>query len=217
MPDKPHTKPPIALEERGALDGRLFSPSAGRNKGVVAEALRDFLPEKSRVLEIASGTGEHGMAALNLRPDLHWQYSDPDPASRASQRAWLRAGKYDFPAPRALDVTSQGWANDLPKFDAIFCANMIHIAPWSAAEGLAEGAAKCVIEGGIVCLYGPFLEGANSEPSNLAFDVTLKDRNPAWGVRELDSVKHIFAKHGFNRFTRRDMPKNNLFWLISRS
>ncbi|WP_409433497.1 DUF938 domain-containing protein [Litorimonas sp. RW-G-Af-16] len=209
-------KPPIALEDRDAKKGRLFSPSAGRNKDVIADVLAETLAKNSKVLEIASGTGEHGIAAIEKRPDLLWQFSDPDAASRVSQQAWIEHVGLALTSPINLDVTATNWASRTGPYDAIFCANMIHIAPWAATLGLANGASACVAEGGIICLYGPFLEGEDSAPSNLDFDQSLKSRNPAWGVRDLASVKHIFAKHGFNQVTRRDMPKNNLFLLLSR-
>ncbi len=102
------------------------------------------------------------------------------------------------------------------KYDAIFSANMVHIAPVSALHGLAELAAQAIKEGGQMILYGPFLFGTDSAPSNLDFDASLKRRNPAWGVRESDFVKHIFAQNGFNVFKLRDMPKNNFLLGMSR-
>ena len=93
---------------------------------------------------------------------------------------------------------------------------MIHIAPVSALNGLADLAAKAVKDGGQMILYGPFLFGSESAPSNLDFDASLKRRNAAWGVRELDFVKHIFAKNGFNISKLRDMPKNNFLLGLSR-
>ncbi len=214
MSDQP--KQPIALEERGQKDGRLFSPSAGRNKGVIADVLAEVLSAQASVLEIASGTGEHGIETLSRRPDVTWQFSDPDPQSRESQAAWIAAEGLDLPQPLDINTMQDGWTDGLGTYDAIFCANMIHIAPWEAALGIASGASQCLTHDGMVCFYGPFQEGGSTAPSNLDFDRSLKARNPAWGVRELDSVKHIFAKHGFNQMTRRVMPKNNLFLLISR-
>jgi len=205
------TPPPIALEERDTEDGRMFSPSAGRNREHIATQLADVLPKGAYVLEIASGTGQHGMAALEKRPDLQWQFSDPDKDSRASQSAWIKYSGHDLPAPLSLNMIGN-WTDTLPKYDAIFCANMIHIAPIAALEGLAEGAASLVKEGGAVWLYGPYLFGDDSAPSNLEFDRSLKSRNPDWGVRESEFVKHIFGLNGFNRTELRPMPKNNHFF-----
>jgi len=101
-------------------------------------------------------------------------------------------------------------------YDAIFSANMIHIAPISALHGLADLASRVIKNEGQMILYGPFLFGADSAPSNLDFDVSLKRRNAAWGVREIDFVKHIFAKKGFNVAKLRDMPKNNFLLGMSR-
>jgi len=163
--------PPIALEDRGEDEGRLFSPSAGRNKADIASVLSEVLPIGASVLEIASGTGE---------PPLNLNMSAPET-----------------------------WAQLAASYDAIYCANMIHIAPTSALHGLAALAENYLSGDGVMCLYGPFLFGDASVLSNLDFDASLKRRNPDWGVRELAFVKHIFAKHGFNASWMRDMPSNN--------
>lgn len=211
------TKPPIALEARKSEEARLFSPSAGRNKADIAAALADILPIGASVLEIGSGTGEHGIETVGRRPDLTWQFSDPDKVSRASQLAWSEQSEHDFPVPLNLDMSEPASREQITaKYDAIFSANMIHIAPISALYGLADLAGQALGETGKMILYGPFLTGDSSAPSNLDFDVSLKRRNTAWGVRDLDAVKHIFAKQGFNDASHRDMPKNNFILEMSR-
>lgn len=194
---------PIALEERDRDGARMFSPSAGRNKGVVSDRLAELLPPKARVLEVGSGTGEHGAALGEKRPDVTWQYSDPDAVSRASQAAWKRDR---WPDPLDLDLTQSDWSDGPGRYDAVYSANMIHIAPIEAAQGLAAGAADLT---DLVILYGPFLFGDDSAPSNLDFDASLRRRDPRWGVREFDFVKHMFARVGFDCAERFDMPRNN--------
>lgn len=201
----------IALENRGQTGARLSSPSAARNRDVIAATLAQVLPQDACVLEIASGTGEHALACLSARGDLRWQPSDPDPASRASIDDW--AGEATGRMARALDLDTQrsGWWRAVPRpVSAVFCANMIHIAPWQAAEGLAEGGAALLDEGGSLILYGPFLEGEATAPSNLAFDASLKSRDPRWGVRALDDVAALMARHGLVLAQRLPMPANNL-------
>lgn len=211
------TTPPIALEDRDESGGRLFSPSAGRNKADIAAELSELLPDGASILEIGSGTGEHGIEVMSCRPDLSWQFSDPDPASRASQAAWAVHLNLDIAAPLNLDMSdAQSRSRIMQNYDAIFSANMIHIAPVSALEGLAKLAGEVLKDKGQMILYGPFLFGSDSAPSNLDFDASLKRRNPAWGVRELDFVKHIFAQNGFNVAKLRDMPKNNFLLGMSR-
>lgn len=208
---------PIALETRGSDEDRLFSPSAGRNKAHIAAALADILPHAASVLEVGSGTGEHGVEIVTVRPDVTWQFSDPDPISRASQAAWANYAPQDFAEPMDLDLSHPGSrAQITSQYDAIFSANMIHIAPISALQGLADLAADVIKLGGRMILYGPFLTGESTAPSNLEFDASLKRRNPEWGVRDLNAVKHIFAKHGFNSAKLRDMPKNNILLELSR-
>ena len=204
------TDKPIALEDREQDGAKLFSPSAGRNKDVIADWLAGALPQGSKVLEVGSGTGEHGAALGDRRSDVIWQYSDPDATSRASQAAWARDG---WPDPLDLDLRHEDWATGLGRFDGVFSANMIHIATIEAAYGLAKGAAELT---DLVILYGPFLFGEDSAPSNLDFDASLKQLDPSWGVREFDFVKHIFENVGFTQAERFEMPRNNHIVRLSR-
>lgn len=208
---------PIHLENRLREGARLMSPTAGRNSGPISDILQGILPKRASVLEIASGTGEHAVAACQVRADIKWQPTDPDPRSRLSQDAWRSECEGQIYPALNIDTSKTEWWGGLDKVDALYCANMIHIAPWTAALGLAEGAPRLLGPKGLVILYGPFLEGAKTAGSNLKFDQNLKSRNPLWGVRSIDSVKHIFADVGFNLKTQREMPKENKILIFSRS
>ncbi|WP_440957499.1 DUF938 domain-containing protein [Oceanicaulis sp. LC35] len=208
---------PIALEDRAEHGVRMSSPSAARNREPITLALKDRLPEGARVLEIASGTGEHALAVVGARPDLSWTPSDPDPRSRASQNAWAEDAEGRIRPSLDLDVCAKGWWENLEAVDALYCANMIHIAPWEAAEGLFEGASQLLAPKGGLYLYGPFLEGAETAASNLDFDASLKQRDPSWGVRSIEAVDALAARCGFARTERLVMPSNNLMLTFHRS
>lgn len=208
---------PVAMEDRKREDGRLYSPSASRNRGAIADVLGRVLPANARVLEIGSGTGEHAVAVCQARPDISWQPSDPDAVSRASQAAWARDVGAAMAPPLDLDLLAGDAADAVAPFDALVCMNVIHIAPWAVAENLAKLAAKRLQPGGRVMLYGPYKEGAATAPSNLEFDASLKSRNPAWGVRDLDSVIALFGAAGFALDERVDMPANNRVLVFSPS
>ena len=198
---------PLALEDRDTDGAKLFSPSAARNREAIGAQLAERLPNNARVLEVASGTGEHALHMVTLRPDLLWQPSDPDPASRASQDAWGRESGGRMLSSLSLDTTALPDA--LGTYDAVFCANMIHIAPWEAAEGLAELAGKALAPSGQAILYGPFRKGDATAGSNLDFDRSLRSRDPRWGVRHLADVKGLFAKQGLAFEQAIAMPANN--------
>jgi hypothetical protein len=206
---------PIALEDRIADAARLSSPSAGRNKASIAQALAGILPDNARVLEIASGTGEHALACVAARPDIVWRPSDPDPASRASADAWAAQADGRISACLAIDAAVSGWAHSLDPVDAVFCANMIHIAPWSAAQGLFSGAASLLKAGSAIHLYGPFLQGEASAPSNLDFDADLKRRDSRWGVRQRADIDQLAVRSGFQPAGEIEMPANNLLLSFS--
>lgn len=206
---------PLALEQRGlSEDGRRFSPSTGRNKDVVREAFLKLMPRRGRVLEIASGTGEHGAHISDAVPDLSWTYSDIDPASQASQAAWrAHAGHDHLLGPLTVDTTEPDWgeAEQTAPWDGLFCANMIHIAPFSAAEGLMAGAGRLLRSGGRLMLYGPFARRGGIAPSNARFSEDLKRRDQSWGVRDLDiEILPLAQAAGLSLAEVLEMPANNL-------
>lgn len=214
--DKRPPEKPIAMELRESADEKLYSPSAARNSALIADVLSPVLPPDASVLEIGSGTGEHGEAVCSTRPDIQWIPSDPDELSRRSQAARARETS-GLKAPLELDVSAVGWTQGLPAFDALVCCNVIHISPWETAEGLARGAADILVPEGRIFLYGPFLEGADTAPSNLEFDASLKARNPQWGVRALQDVTQLFEQNGFRLEKRIAMPSNNLSLIFRRA
>jgi SAM-dependent methyltransferase len=215
-------KPPVALEDRGESDdGRRYSPSAARNRDPILSVLKALLPEKAIVLEIASGTGEHGAWFTQHLPGLDWTYSDIDPESLASQRAWRAAdGHGRLRGPLAVDASAEDWdAAERPgTWQAIYSANMVHIAPFAAAEGLFRGAGRLLAPGGALILYGPFARHGEIAPSNAAFSESLKARNPDWGVRDLDAELAPLANaSGLALQEAREMPANNLIVVFRRA
>ena len=190
-------------------DARQFAPATQRNREPILVVLQKELPASGLVLEIASGTGEHAMHFSQGLPGLSWQPSDPSAGARASIAAWREAeGSTNLLAPIALDAAAQ-WPVEAA--DAIVCINMTHISPWEATEGLMRGAGRILPPGGPLYLYGPYLRsGYRLEPSNAAFDESLKSRDPCWGLRELDAVTELAAAHGLDLARVLDMPANNL-------
>ena len=198
-------------------DKKRHAPAALRNREAIADVLALELPEAGLVLEVASGTGEHALYFAARFPSLTWQPSDPDPAALASIQAWRAEHERPNLLPAIeLNGEDSDWALD--HADAIFCANMIHIAPWQACEGLFAGAARLLENGAPLILYGPYLEDdVETAPSNLAFDESLKARNAQWGLRELSKVDAVAARNGFTRHARHTMPANNLTVVYRRS
>lgn len=198
-------------------DPRRFSPSTARNREPILAVLRAHLPARARVLEIASGAGEHAVYFARALPGLTWQPSDPDEASRESIAAWIAHERlHNVLPPLAIDVRQSAWGVDGP-FDAIVAINMIHIAPWDATQGLMAGAARRLTPGGQLFLYGPYKrDGAHTAPSNEAFDASLRERNPLWGVRDLAAVEAEARRHGLAMHTVMEMPANNLTVIFAR-
>ncbi len=207
------SKKETALEQRGEDGARLFSPSAARNRDPIRDAFLKYLPKTGAVLEIGSGTGEHGVHIAAAAPDLRWFAGDPDSAARASIAAHIAAsGLANIGGVHEINVCEKEWDAALDEhFDAVVSINMVHIAPFAAARGLFAGAARLLRSGGLLLLYGPFARaGAHSAPSNEAFDVSLKSRDPRWGVRDLEhDIAPLAQEHAFRREAIVEMPANN--------
>ncbi|MCA1748897.1 MAG: class I SAM-dependent methyltransferase, partial [Sphingomonadales bacterium] len=179
-----------------AEPAKRHAPATARNRDPITELLREILPDAGRILEIASGSGEHAVHFAQVFPDLDWQPSDPDPACRASIAAWAQEAALDnLLAPIDLDAARENWPID--RADAMICINMTHISPWSATAGLLAGAQRVLPPGAPLYLYGPFREpGRLFAASNAAFDRSLRKRDPEWGVRNLDDVRADAEKRG---------------------
>lgn len=191
-------------------------PAAQRNAEPIATELRRLLNSSSSVLEIASGTGQHAAHFTRAMPQLHWQPSEYESSGIASIEEWRQeSGAMNFKEPVQLDVCQEPWP--VESADAIFCANMIHIAPWACCLGLVRGAGRVLPSQGALLLYGPFLTADTpTAPSNAAFDQSLRSRNPDWGIRDLEKVQAVALACELALEERISMPANNLLLVFRR-
>lgn len=197
-------------------DARRYAPSAARNRDAILKTLSQYLPEFGRVLEVASGSGEHTMHLAAAHPRLTFQPSDLDPDAGASIDAWTRHLGLTNVAP-AIQLDATQSVSSSIRADIVICINMIHIAPWSAAVGLIRNAAIILPAGGLLYLYGPFRRnGEHTAPSNAVFDAALKARSPTWGVRDLEAVAALAGDHGFSAPNIEAMPANNFSLFFKR-
>jgi hypothetical protein len=196
---------------------RLRSPAAERNRGPILAELQRLLPAQGLALEIASGSGQHAAHFAVGLPAWRWQPTDHDPHALASIAAWC-AGLANVLPAQLLDVSAAAWPAAPAQVDAIYCANMLHIAPWSACGALMRGAARHLAPQGLLLLYGPFF--VDDEPaaaSNVAFDADLRRRDPAWGLRQLSDVLAQAQSAGLRLRERVAMPANNLLLVLARA
>jgi len=191
-------------------DARRVAPHVERNTSPIIEVLRGILPAEGMVLEVASGSGEHALHFARAFPHLLWQPTDADPVALRSVDAW-RAGEGapNLLAPVHLDAAADRWP--VEKADAILCINMVHISPWAATEGLLRGAGRLLARGTPLYLYGAYLrEGIDTAPSNLAFDQSLRSRNPEWGIRKLEDVTALAEREHLVLEKVVEVPANNI-------
>lgn len=202
------------------MDARQYAPATLRNREPILKILSEVLPINSNVLEIASGTGEHAIFFASELKLCRWIPSDVNFLARESIVAWKNACLVDnLELPLLIDVTQNNWQQQLKnrEINAIVNINMIHIAPWQACLGLIQGAGEILPNDGILYFYGPYKRnGEHTAPSNASFDHFLRDRNPLWGVRDLEKVVETAAAQNLKLQQVIEMPANNLSVIFSR-
>lgn len=195
------------------MDARQYASATQRNRQPILEVLLKILPTTGNILEISSGTGEHGVFFAPRLSPRQWIPSEPNPMLRASISAWQNQfTATNLHPPLDIDVRNELWSIETQpiEINAIVNINMIHIAPWDACLGLMAGAGRILPQGGILYLYGPFKrDGEHTAPSNQAFDRSLKTRNPEWGVRDIEEVTEVAVNEGLEFKEIIPMPANN--------
>ena len=206
-------------------DGRLDAPAFHRNHQAICAVLARFLAGKTgNAVEAGSGTGQHVIEFARQFPEITWWPSDFNEAHLKSIEAWrAHAGLANIRPPLAIDLTDPAWCAAMtdgsgpPQLTAVFCANVIHIAPWRVAEGLFAGAGRYLKSGGRFFLYGPFKrDGKHTAVSNAVFDTSLRQGNPEWGVRDIADVEQLAAQHGLALQEAVEMPANNMILIFAR-
>jgi SAM-dependent methyltransferase len=206
-------------------DGRLDAPAFHRNHQAIWAVLQPFLAGKSGdVVEAGSGTGQHVVDFARRSPEITWWPSDLNEQHLKSIAAWrAHAGLANIRPPLRIDLSDPAWCSQMHdgsgpgELLAVFCANVIHIAPWRVAEGLLAGAGRYLRADGRLFLYGPFKrDGKHTAASNAAFDISLRDRDPEWGVRDIADLEKLAAGAGLVLVEIAEMPANNLILVFAR-
>jgi len=206
-------------------DGRLDAAAFHRNHEAIWAVLDGFLRDKTgNVFEAGSGTGQHVVTFARLSPQIEWWPSDFNEAHLKSIAAWrVYTQLANVHAPQKVDLSDPAWCLGVrdnggpPDVLAVFCANVIHIAPWRVAEGLSAGAARYLRPDGRLFLYGPFKRGGkHSALSNAVFDTSLRNGNPEWGVRDIDDLEKLADSVGLRLIESVEMPANNLILEFAR-
>jgi len=198
------------------LDNRLFFPATKRNKTFIGDVLSRIIQKNGSILEIGSGSGEHGVAFQKRFPETIWQTSDPDLRHRQSISSWILYEKLNMkmPQPLAIDVEITPWEISSAlalSLQVIVSINLIHISSWNCTRSLFKESGKLLSNGKYLMLYGPFKIGnEHISQSNYLFDKSLKMQNKNWGVRNLDEVNKEANNNGFAQKELICMPANNL-------
>jgi hypothetical protein len=206
-------------------DGRLDAPAYHRNHQAIRTVLERYLAGNvGDVVEAGSGTGQHVVDFARHMPEITWWPSDLNEQHLKSIEAWrAHAALPNIRPPLRIDLSDSTWSAEMrdgngpAKLLAVFCANVIHIAPWRVAEGLFAGAGRYLFAGGRLFLYGPFKrDGKHSAISNAVFDASLRESDPEWGVREIEDVEKLARRAGLGLIEIAEMPANNLTLVFER-
>lgn len=197
-------------------DQRPFSAACERNREPILAVLRRHFGDRTRVLEIGSGTGQHAVHFAAALPHLQWQASDRG-ENLPGIRAWIDdAALPNLPPPLELDVTGDDWPTQ--RYDAVFSANTLHIMPWDAVRALFERLPGVLAEDALVAIYGPFnRDGRFTSDSNAAFDTALRRADPLRGIRDAADVDALAAGAGLVLVDDVAMPANNRLRLWRRA
>ena len=197
------------------MDDRLFYPATQRNKESIVNVLSRIIKENGSILEIGSGSGEHGVFFQQRFPKIIWQTSDPKLVHRKSISSWIEYAELNkkMPQPLVIDVEKIPWKVPLKisnSFQGIVSINMIHVAKWNCTVALFRESGKLLKKGQFLLLYGPFkISNNHTSQSNYLFDNSLKMQNDFWGIRNLEEVSDEAKKNGFFQEDIIDMPANN--------
>jgi len=198
------------------LDNRLFFPATQRNRDCIGDVLSRIIKKNCSILEIGSGSGEHGVFFQKRFSEIIWQTSDPNLIHRKSIIAWIEYEDLEniMPLPLDLDVENIPWKIPCKlaySLQGIVSINMIHVAQWTCTVALFKGAGRLLKKGQFLILYGPFkIDNKHTSQSNYFFDNSLKMQNALWGVRNLEEVNEEAKQNGFTREEIINMPANNL-------
>ena len=207
-------------------DGRLDAATFHRNHQPIWTVLQPFLAGKSGdVVEAGSGTGQHVVHFARETPGIVWWPSDLNEQHLKSIAAWrVHAGLPNIRPPLRIDLSDPAWCSAMHdgsgpgRLTAVFCANVIHIAPWRVAEGLFEGAGRYLQANGRLFLYGPFKrDGKHTAVSNAVFDTSLRENNAEWGVRDIADLQALASRAGLALIETFEMPANNLMLAFGRA
>lgn len=196
------------------------STAADRNKQPILDVLQRTLGARGAALEIASGTGQHVAWFAAAMRAWTWQPTDADARVLPAIASRIEHdGLSNVRAPLLLDVMADAWPSQgeafAQDFDALYCANMLHISPPATCAALMAGAARHLRPGGLLITYGPYFEESTPAPSNLAFDQSLRARDASWGIRRLADVEAQAREAGLALQARHEMPANNLLLVFS--
>lgn len=208
-----------ASSDAAAVGDRIYVPAAERNADAILRVLRDALPAGGTVLEIGSGSGQHVARFAAAMPEIAWQPSDPEPRHRTSIRAWCAEVGDHVAEPLDIDVEAPAWWQAVDgKVDAVLAINVLHCATTAAMGALLEGAGHLLTPGAPLLIYGPLaFNGVFGAPSNRNFDLMLRQQNQAWGVRDLNDVAALGARHGLRLQRVVEMPVNNHLVILPRT
>ena len=185
------------------MENRLFFSATKRNSAFIGDVLSKIIKRNGSILEIGSGSGEHGVVFQKRFPEVIWQTSDPELVHRKSICSWIEHENLNkkMPQPLELDVEKIPWEIPLKlvhSLQGIVSINMIHVAEWNCTVALFKESGKLLKRGQFLILYGPFRIGnMHTSKSNYLFDNSLKCKIIFGGLEILMKLVKSVKKMAF--------------------
>ena len=210
---------PLAANQIANIgEKKLYSESASRNTSVIAEVLSQYLPEKGKVLELASGTGQHCTYFAKTFYNVEWQPSDIDPKRLDSIKTYIQEGDHEnIRTPLLLDVTASNWAKKINGYDVIITINIFHLISNREMKNLIRESSFALKSNGYFMIYGPFMRsGELISDQDFKFHNSLINYDQEIGYKDDFDILDEIEENNLSPEAVIEMPANNLMFIAKK-
>jgi len=200
------------------MTDKIFADWAERNKAPIADVMAEFLPTTGKVLEIASGSGQHIVHFAQRFPSLNWQPTDLQADRVASINAYrAESGCNNIHPARQLDARQAhaDWTNG--SYQAVVIVNVFHLISTPDTRAIIVNAAQALAPGGMLFIYGPFMRGGElTSAGDQDFDQRIRSETPDAGYKDDFDMIDWIQEEWLDMRLVAEMPANNLMLVAAK-
>ncbi|MDC3128794.1 class I SAM-dependent methyltransferase [Paracoccaceae bacterium] len=197
---------------------KLYSASAARNAPFILEVLSQYLPDKGKVLEIASGTGQHCTYFAEAFCNLEWQPSEINPKRLDSIQAYIKeTNQVNINMPLSLDATAENWAKEIDAYNVIIVINFFHLISNKEMKTLIRESSLALQTNSYFVIYGPFMRGGElTSDQDIKFHTSLFECDPDIGYKDDFDILDEIEANNLSPEAIIEMPSNNLMFVAKK-